>query len=112
MRYLAILTVASISASLSGCTTTQFTPEGREVRITEKPDVVKNCKLIGPVKGEDHMLGGIFLQATAEVNATRRLANVAASMGADTVLITTPDTGMMGSSMSGQAYSCAKASGS
>ena len=112
MRYLAILAVASISASSSGCALTQLTPEGREVRITGKPDVVRNCKLIGAVKGEDHLYGGIYGQASAEVNATRRLQNTAASMGADTVLLSTSDTGMMGSSMSGQAYLCAKASGS
>jgi Domain of unknown function (DUF4156) len=100
MRFLAILTVASISASLLGCALTQLSPNGREVRITEKPDVVKNCKLIGPVKGEDHLNGGIYGQVDAEVNATRRLQNAAASMGADTVLLSTSETGLMGSSMS------------
>jgi hypothetical protein len=90
--------------TMVGCSS--LTPEGSAVRITSNPDVVKGCKFIGQVEGSDHMNGGLLGQGAAENNATVRLQNEAAAMGANTVFLSRSSTGFSGSSQLGEAYSC------
>jgi hypothetical protein len=83
-----------------------LTPAGEKVRITANPDVVRNCTLIGEVKGADHMNGGLMGQGIAENHAVIELKNRAAAMGADTVMMVTGSTGFSGSVQRGEAYRC------
>lgn len=91
---------------VTGCVTTQLTPEAQAVRVTTNADAVKNCKYIGAVDGSDRMNGGMVGQMAAEENANRRLRNNAAKMGANVVLMATSTTGMSGSRERGEAYAC------
>lgn len=88
------------------CVTTRTTPAGQAVRITSNPEIVRGCAFLGEVVGKDRMNGGLLGQGAAEENATRRVKNTAAEMGADTVLISTSTTGFSGSTIRGEAYRC------
>lgn len=94
---------------LSGCVTTDLTPDAEKVRITSNPDVVRGCKFVGEVTGADRMNGGTMGQGAAEENANRRLRNNAAAMGADTVFIGASTTNTSGSVQRGEAYQCGSA---
>ena len=89
---------------VTGCAS--LTPAGENVRITSNPDVVRGCKYIGRVEGNDHLNGGSMGQGAAEKNATIRLQNSAAEMGANTVFLARSSTGFSGSNQLGEAYSC------
>ena len=91
---------------LVGCVTTQLTPAGRAVRLTSNPEAVSGCRLVGEIEGKDRVNGGMLGQGAAEENATRRLKNKAAEMGANVVLLTTSSAGMGGARMLGEGYLC------
>jgi len=108
MRYRNILTVALVSCILAGCSITQLTPDGREVRITEKLDVVENCRFIDTVSVSDSYGGGMINVTTSETNATHKLQNATAKIGGDTVYITSYYAGYWGADIEGKAYLCQK----
>lgn len=90
----------------AGCVTTQLTPAAERVRVTSNAAALKECKLIGNVDASDRMNGGMLGQMAAEENASRRLRNKAAEMGANTVLLVSSTTGMSGSRSRAEAYAC------
>lgn len=92
----------------SGCVTVRLSPDGEMVRLTSNPEVVRNCKYVGQVKGSDHMNGGLAGQGAAEENAMREIRNNAAEMRANTVHILNVTTGTSGSAVRGEAYQCAQ----
>lgn len=92
---------------LAGCVTTQLTPRAQMVRLTSNPEAVRGCTLVGNVDASDRLQGGMMGQMAAEENANRRLQNKAAEMGANVVLFTNSTTGMSGSRVRGEAYTCA-----
>lgn len=101
-----ILCVGFVAVMLVGCVTTRVTPAGENVRITSNPEAVRGCAFLGNVKSTDRMNGGILGQVAAEENASRRLQNAAAEMGANTVFMTAETTGMSGAVKRGEAYRC------
>lgn len=105
MRSLPALAVASVA--LLSCVTTKVNPAGQTVRMTSNPEIVRGCSYLGEVVGKDRLNGGMLGQGAAEENATRRIKNKAATMGADTVFISTSHTGFSGSTIRGEAYRCA-----
>ncbi len=111
MKSTANTKVAAVALALSllaaGCVTTQLTPGAEQVRVTSNADAVRGCKLVGELRGADHMSGGLGGQGAAEENAMRRLKNEAAAKGADTVLIVTSTTNTSGSTIRGEGYRCA-----
>ena len=92
---------------LVGCVS--LSPEGEKVRVTSNSEAVRNCTLLGEVKGAEHMWGGFAGQGIAEDNAYKELKNRAAAMGGDTVLMVTSSTGFSGSVQRGEAYRCGTA---
>lgn len=94
-------------ALASGCVTTRLTPEAERVMVTTNVEAVRGCTLLGNVDASDRMNGGMVGQMAAEENATRRLKNKAAEMGATHVLFMSSTTGMSGSRTRGEAYKCA-----
>ena len=98
--------IVSVLLLTTSCVTTTLTPGGQLVRVTSNSDVVRPCRFIGEVKGADHMNGGLAGQGAAEENATRRLKNAAATMGANTVYLVTSTTNTSGSIVRGEAYAC------
>jgi len=101
---LALLCLSFIAA---GCVHVQLTPEGERVRVTNNPEAVKGCRLVGPVDASDRLNGGMAGQMAAEENAQRTLRNKTAEMGANVVLLATSTTGTSGSRVRGEAYACA-----
>lgn len=99
-----LLLLVAVAAVVSGCVTT--TAAGEKVLVTSNPDTVKGCRLLGQVKGSDHMWGGSAGQGIAEENATAELRNRAAQMGANVVFLSRSSTGFSGSSQLGEAYRC------
>jgi hypothetical protein len=93
-------------AALVSSACSSLTPAGQKVLITSNPDTVKGCRLLGQVKGSDHMWGGAAGQGAAEDNATTRLKNKTAEMGGNVVFLSRSSTGFSGSSQLGEAYSC------
>ncbi len=83
-----------------------LSPAGDKVRVTANPEAVRNCTLLGEVKGAEHMWGGAAGQGIAENNAYKELKNRTAAMGGDTVLMVTSSTGFSGSVQRGEAYRC------
>jgi uncharacterized protein YbjQ (UPF0145 family) len=99
-RFLVVL------VGLSACVTTHLTPEAERVMVTTNVEAVRGCKLLGDIDASDRMNGGMIGQMAAEENATRRLKNKAAEMGATHVLFTSSTTGRSGSRTRGEAYQC------
>jgi hypothetical protein len=90
---------------LSGCSgTTPLTDGGAAVLVTPDIDVVEGCRDIGPVKGVDRFSS----RAYARGNALWDMQNVAATMGADTVEYISMDEGLLGATIRGEAYHCAR----
>jgi hypothetical protein len=93
--------VLILLSPLAACVTA-LTPAGRAVRLTANPDAVRGCKLLGEVRGADHVLPG----DAAEQNADARLRNAAAALGANVVFLTTSDIDRDGATFRGEAYAC------
>ena len=114
MRYLSISLITATAFSLYGCGIVQLTAGGREVRITEMPVTVKDCRLIGPVDAngsyEWGLFGYIFGDSRAQINVERNLQNYAAELGANTVLLQSSYKQIYSLRMIGEAYACAKVS--
>lgn len=101
---LSVLTLVLATLVFAGCVS--LTPEGAKVRVTSNQEAVRNCTLIGEVKGAEHLWGGSMGQGIAEDHAMTELKNRAAAMGADTVLMVTSSTNTSGSVQRGEAYRC------
>ena len=102
--------VLAVTATLTlcSCVTARLTAAGNAVRLTSNPDVVRTCQYLVNIEGSDYMNGGALGQQAANENATRRLLNKAAEIGADTVMISVAATGFSGAVMRGEAYRCNK----
>ena len=103
----ALLVAVAATSLVCGCVT--LSAAGARVLVTSNPDTVKGCRLLGQVKGSDHMWGGSAGQGIAEENATAELQNRAAQMGANVVFLSRSSTGSSGSSQLGEAYLCEQA---
>ena len=87
---------------IAGCVSLK--PEGRGVRVTANPELVRGCTYIGEVTGTTRY-GPVGNTATDEQSAHNDLRNNAGRMGADTVLLqsTTGDNAIV---KRGEAYRC------
>ena len=74
--------------------------------MTDKTQAA-DCDFLGPVLGEERLIGGVLLAGQAEANALTRLRRETGRLGGDTVVVATSDTGISGSQVLGEAYRCA-----
>ena len=91
---LIIPTLAACTASLS--------PEAKAVRLTANPEMVRGCRLIGPVEGGGGKFANTIYKGSAEKNALAEIRNRAARQGANTVLLIPGAT----TNKAGEAYQC------
>jgi hypothetical protein len=96
---------------LVGCLSRGISPEGSAVRVTRSAAIVASCKALGEVKAVDHRAGGLFAQGVSKDNSTKTGQEQTAKLGGNVLLIDQQDSGMMGSTTYGTAYSCASAPG-
>lgn len=68
---------------------------------------LSHCELLGPVFGEERLIGGVLLGRQAEANALARLQRETAQLGGNTVFFASAGTGIAGSQVLGEAYRCA-----
>ena len=112
MRIVALVLVTAVA----GCATVrpESPPQPLDVRFTNNRDAVKSCTMLGLIDSSDKTNGGAVSQMPAERNASRRLQNEAARLGANMVLVSEAPPGMsqehgpMGPLMLGEAYRCAR----
>jgi hypothetical protein len=95
-----------LAAALLFASCVSVTPAGEKVRVTSNPEAVRNCALLGEVKGAEHLWGGWAGQGIAENNAYKELKNRTAAMGGDTALMVSSSTGFSGSVQRAEAYRC------
>ena len=79
--------------------------DGRQIRVTDNPDVVRECEWVANVKGSSGW-GGTTGQGVGHDDAMARISQQAAELGADTVYITTSEVGTSGVRVLGEAYAC------
>lgn len=93
-------------AGLAGCVTTEMTTAGAAVRMTANAEVVRGCRYVAMITGEDWANGGAFGQSAAEENAVRRALNLTAERGGNVLLLSTKSVGFSGATVRGEAYRC------
>lgn len=79
----------------AGCVS--ITPQGEKVRTTTNPDVVRECKYLGPVKTH----GSGWRGGLAAANTEKTIRNNTAKMGGNVVYVVTS-----GEQSTGDAYRC------
>jgi len=77
-------------------------PEGQKVRVTNNPDVVRDCKFLGNVKAMSGWGGDPDMKGVGMNNIEETLRDRAAKLGANAVYVISNS----GSRGNGEAYLC------
>ncbi|MDU0113277.1 DUF4156 domain-containing protein [Psychrosphaera aquimarina] len=101
MKLFLIITLAL--TLLSGCAQ-PLNSNATSVRVTNNPDVVKQCVFKGQVKATSNW-GGFAAQGVAQESIYNSLRNEAVKIGGNTVFAN-PQVGMGGAYALGEAYDC------
>lgn len=101
MKLFLIITLAI--TLLSGCAQ-PLNSNAVSVRVTNNPDVVKQCTFKGQVKATSNW-GGFAAQGIAQESIYNSLRNEASKVGGDTVFAN-PQVGMGGAYALGEVYLC------
>jgi hypothetical protein len=96
LRTLPMLVIASCATS---------GPASDFVKVAAADHEVASCTLLGEVRGDHNMFGGMMVQVAID-DATSQLKNKTANMGGNTVLITRSSAHWAGANMAGKAYRC------
>lgn len=94
---------------LSACAP-RLSSQEQLVRVVSDRALLSGCEFLGPVLGEERLIGGVLLGGQAEANARARLRREAVRLGGNAVVIADTDTGVAGSQVLGEAYRCADGS--
>ncbi len=88
-----------------GCAS--LSPEGRGVRVTTNPDVVRGCEFVANIKGKSGW-GGPAGGNIGEDQVQTKMQNETAKIGADVLFLTSNKAGGYGGSSRGvgEAYNC------
>lgn len=97
--------IALVAILASGCAS--LSAEGKLVRVTNNPDVVRGCKFVGNVKASSGW-GGPAGGNIGEDQVQTKLQNETAEMGGNVLYITSNRAGGYGGSSRGigEAYQC------
>ena len=92
--------------TLASCHNVKLTPEAEAIRVIRDASQVSRCRFISDVESSDRLSGGLVNREKAEDNAYKILKQKSATLGANTVFVTTSTSGYQGAGMNGQAYAC------
>ncbi len=91
------------SVVLAGCATSL--PASENVTMVSSPASVATCRLLGEVRGDQNMVGGVLAEMAKE-DAIAQLKNKTEAMGGNAVLVERSSVGWAGANMAGKAYKC------
>lgn len=93
----------AIGAAVLTCSCTSLSTEGRKVRVTANPDVVRGCTFVGNVSGSSGW--GNAAAAAGEESVQNQMQNETARLGGNVLFLVSSRAGFTARGV-GEAYAC------